>query len=179
MVIETPHAIDRLVACLGITEGRARIKALEILSCLVVLTDRPVIEVALRRGGRGGMRWASQLLGILRDSTDASTCTHVMKLLNTLVACATDKASLLQELALGGMDEALAATTSCGEATRARHRRWSGTTARVARRTASANLYSRSRRTVRRATGFTYRRAMPSPMKRRSSSSSALGLSFW
>ena len=110
MVIETPHAIDRLVACLGITEGRARIKALEILSCLVVLTDRPVIEAALRRGGRGGMRWASQLLGILRDSTDASTCTHVMKLLNTLVACAKDKASLLQELALGGMDEALAAT---------------------------------------------------------------------
>ena len=32
MVIETPHAIDRLVACLGISEGRARIKALEILS---------------------------------------------------------------------------------------------------------------------------------------------------
>ena len=28
MVIETPHAIDRLVACLGISEGRARIKAL-------------------------------------------------------------------------------------------------------------------------------------------------------
>ena len=76
----------------------------------MVLTDRPVIEIALRRGGRGGMRWASQLLGIMRDSTDASTCTHVMKLLNTLVACATDKASLLQELALGGMDEALAAT---------------------------------------------------------------------
>ena len=76
----------------------------------MVLTDRPVIEIALRRGGRGGMRWASQLLGIMRDSADASTCTHVMKLLNTLVACATDKASLLQELALGGMDEALAAT---------------------------------------------------------------------
>ena len=93
VVIETAHAIDRLVACLGITEGRARIKALEILSCLVVLTDQPVIEMALRKGGRGGMRWASQLLGILRDSSDASTCTHVMKLLNTLVACATNKAS--------------------------------------------------------------------------------------
>jgi len=110
VVIETPQAIDRLVACLAITEGRARIKALEILSCLVVLTDRPVIEAALRRAGRGGMRWASELLGILRDSTDASTCTHVMKLLNTLVACATDKAKLLQELANGGMEEALAAT---------------------------------------------------------------------
>eukprot|EP00908_Phaeocystis_cordata_P006541 Transcript_17161.p2 GENE.Transcript_17161~~Transcript_17161.p2 ORF type:complete len:470 (-),score=182.04 Transcript_17161:19-1428(-) len=109
-VLETPQAIDRLVACLGVSsEGRVRAKALEILSCLVVLTDKPVIEAALRKGSRGGTRWASQLLGMLKSSSDASTCTHVMKLLNTLVACTDNKTALLQELALGGATEALAA----------------------------------------------------------------------
>ena len=37
-------------------------QALEILSCLVVLTDKPVIEAALRKGSRGGTRCAPQLL---------------------------------------------------------------------------------------------------------------------
>ena len=61
--LETRQSIERMVACLTITEGRVRTKALEILSCLVLLTDQPVIERALRNGSRSPRRRATPATG--------------------------------------------------------------------------------------------------------------------
>lgn len=51
-ILEAEGAFDRLVGALANPELRIRSKALQILACSVVYTDKPLVESALRRANR-------------------------------------------------------------------------------------------------------------------------------
>jgi len=48
-LLETEGALDRLASLVSVNESRVRSKALQILACMVVFTDKPLVESALRR----------------------------------------------------------------------------------------------------------------------------------
>jgi len=75
---------------------------------MVVYTDKPMVESALRRANRyGGARAGTQLVALLKGEAEAQTCLDVLTLLNALVACASAPSYLLDELDQAGIEEAL------------------------------------------------------------------------
>ena len=99
-LLEEDGSLDRLVGLLALTEVRVRSKALQILACFVVYTDKPLVEDALRRANRfGGERAGSQIVNILQAAEkETQTCVDALTLLNALLACTSHGRSLVNEL---------------------------------------------------------------------------------
>ena len=109
-LLDTQGAVDRLVGLLGLTEVRVRTKALQILACMVVYTDKPLVESALRRGARyGGASATSLLVGLLKGEVEAQTCIEVMVLLNALIACSPERVRIIEDMVSIGLDDTLQA----------------------------------------------------------------------
>ena len=111
-VLDTEGSLDGLASLLTIGEVRVLSKALSILSCLVVCTDQPLVETALRRGKGGGASRSSVgsvLNGLLLKEIDAATACEVLTLMNALVACSVDSDGLMNEIISSNLDESLIA----------------------------------------------------------------------
>ena len=109
-LLETQGAVDRLVGVLALTEVKVRTKALQILACMVVYTDKPLVESALRRGSRyGGASPSALLVNMLRGEVESQTCVEAMVLINALIACSPDRSRLIEEMGASGLDDALQA----------------------------------------------------------------------
>lgn len=108
--LETHGAVDRLVGLLGLPEVRVRTKVLQLLACMVVYTDKPLVESALRRGARyGGASATSLLINLLKGDVEEQTMVEVMVLINALIACSTERERLVEEMVGMGLDDTLQA----------------------------------------------------------------------
>ena len=95
-LLETEGALDGIVGLLGVGEVRVLLKALSMLSTLVVCTDKPLVESALRRSNRyGGASVGAVLCGKLRGEVEAGVAREVLKLLNALIACSLSSEALV------------------------------------------------------------------------------------
>jgi len=107
-LLDTPRAVDCMVSLLGVHEVRVRTQALQLLACMVVYTDKPLVESALRRAARyGGASTTSLLLKLLNEDPEAQTCVEVMVLLNALIACSSNRERIVEEMVNQGLDETL------------------------------------------------------------------------
>ena len=112
-LLETQGAVDRLVGVLALTEVKVRTKALQILACMVVYSDKPLVESALRRSS---CFWQTLLVNMLRGEVESQTmvlsamketCVETMVLINALIACSPDRSRLIEEMGSSGLDDAL------------------------------------------------------------------------
>ncbi|EOD08254.1 hypothetical protein EMIHUDRAFT_460000 [Emiliania huxleyi CCMP1516] len=111
-LLDEEGGFDKLVSVLSSPAQKTRSKALQLLACMVVYTDKPLVESSLRRANRyGGASPGVLLASLLRDKEgalpEAQTCTDVVTLLNALVACSGNPAALVDELSSAGVDDAL------------------------------------------------------------------------
>ena len=117
-VLQIDGSVDSLAALLTLGETRVLGKAVHILTCLVVSTEEPLVESAIRRvakgqrsGGYGGLSVGALLVGLLHKEIDAGTANEVVTLTNTLIACSPASENLVAEITAcdldGGLDAAM------------------------------------------------------------------------
>ena len=118
-VLQMEGALGSLASLLTLGETRVLSKAVHILTCLVVCSEEPLVEAAVRKvartpraGGTGGLggvpSLGALLVGLLHKEIDSGTACQVLTLMNTLIACSPSSDDLVGEISASNLDDGLA-----------------------------------------------------------------------